>query len=214
MRESERSDLVGFSRKTAGLDLSPLDLERIDRFLELLELWNERLRLTGERDRATLLRKHVVDALACVPLIPANASFLDVGTGGGLPGAVIACVRPDLETTLLDSRQRPISFLNEVIRTVPLARTRALAMRAEDAAVDPSIAGRADVATARAVRMDTFFSIVRPLLAPGGRAISMQTPATTPEQAAAIAERHGFRLLETRDYDLPNEDQRRLIVVA
>jgi 16S rRNA (guanine527-N7)-methyltransferase len=212
--ESDRSVLVGFFRETVGRDLSTQDLERIDRYLDLLELWNERLRLTGERDRATLLRKHVVDALACVPLIPPGARFLDVGTGGGLPGAVIACVRPDVDTTLLDARQRPISFLNEVIRTVPLSRTRAIAIRAEDAANDPSIAGWAAVATARALRMDTFFSLVRPLLAPGGLAISMQTPVTTAGQAATVAARHGFRLVETRDYQLPDGDERRLVVVS
>jgi hypothetical protein len=62
--------------------------------------------------------------------------------------------------------------------------------------------------------MDTFFSLVRPLLAPGGLAISMQTPVTTIEQATAVAGRHGFRLVETRDYRLPDGDERRLVVVV
>ncbi len=214
MRETDRLALVAFCEATARVDLSRDDLDRIDRFVDLLELWNERLRLTGERDRSTLIRKHVADALACVSLVPPNGVLLDVGTGGGLPGAVIACVRPDVEAILLDSRQRPVSFLKEAIRAIPLPRARAVVLRAEDARTDRSIAGRVDIATARAIRMETFFSVARPLLAPHGRAVSMQTPATSAEEAAAIAARHGFRLLETRDYVLPDGDRRRLVIVG
>lgn len=214
MRDVDRSILVEFAKDVAGIDLSDRDVARIDAYLDLLAVWNDRLRLTGERERSVLVRKHVADAIACLPLLPPSASFLDLGTGGGLPGAIIACLRPDLETTLLDARQRSISFLNEVVRAIPLERTCAVAMRAEDAAEDPSIAGRIDVVVARALRMDQVFELAPPLLAPDGRVISMQTIATTAAKAAESAKRHGLRLVETRDYRLPDGDERRLVVVA
>lgn len=214
MSEFGDSELIGFCRRAFGVEIDPRDLETIGRFLDLLELWNTRLRLTGERDRTTLLRKHVVDAIACVPLMPPGGAYLDLGTGAGFPGVVVACLRPDLRTTLLDARQRPVSFLGEVIRTMPLPAARALALRAEEAANDVDIAHRQDVVTARALRMDAFFRLAKPLLAPGGRAISMQTPATDRLDAEAVAARCALRVLDVRDYRLPGGEPRRLVVAG
>jgi 16S rRNA (guanine527-N7)-methyltransferase len=207
-------ELIDFCTREFGQSIDPGALDAIDRFLDLLELWNERLRLTGERDRAALLRKHVVDAIACVPLMPAGGAYLDLGTGAGFPGVVVACLRPDLRTTLLDSRQRPVSFLSEAIRTLPLPSARALALRAEQAAADIAIGHQQDVVTARALRMDSFFRLAKPLLATGGRAISMQTPATDRLDAEAVAARCALRVLDVRDYRLPGGEPRRLIVAG
>ena len=214
MRGPDQWDLVGHCERAFGLRLAPEDVARIDRFLDMLELWNRRLRLTGERDRSTLLRKHVVDGLACVPLIPSGARVLDVGTGAGFPGAVVACVRPDVATTLLDARQRPVSFLGEVIRAVPLPRTRAVAMRAEDAAGDPAMARQQDVVTSRAIRFDRFVRLAQPLLASGGRMVSMQTPTTDRSTANAAARNVGLELLDLRDYRLPDGEPRRLVILG
>lgn len=213
MGESDQWDLVDFCHRSFGVELQPDDVGRIDRFLDLLEVWNRRLRLTGERDRRTLLRKHVADAIGCVALMPHGARLLDIGTGAGFPGAVVACVRADLQTTLLDAKQRPVSFLGEVIRNVPLPRASAVRMRAEDAG-GSSLAHRQDVVTSRAIRIELFVELAKPLLAPGGRAISMQATATDRARADAIAERAGMRVVAVHDYRLPDGEARRLVVIA
>lgn len=211
MEEPDRALLISAASRF-DVELGASALERIERFLDALELWNPRLRLTGERDRAVLLRRHVIDSLACVPLVPANGRLLDIGTGAGFPGAVIACVRPDTAIVLLDARQRPVSFLGEVIRTLPLEHVRAIAVRAEDAALDPSLAGRFDIVTCRALRMDLFLRLARPFLAERGTAISMQVPRVGRVEAETAAERAGLHLRELRDYALPDGDPRRLVV--
>lgn len=197
-----------------GLAPDAGSVARLGRFLEVLEVWNRRLRLTGERARDTLVRKHVIDALACVPLLPATGPVLDLGTGAGFPGAVLACVRPDLDVTLLDSRERVASFLGEVVRTVPLPRATPVVLRAEQAAADPALAGRQALVTSRAVRLESVVGWAAPLLAPGGRVVAMQTPQVDRAAAARTARRHGLAVVDERDYRLPGGERRRLVVLG
>lgn len=211
MDSADRDLLRSFARDRLGLDLGDAFTAAIDRFLDLLGVWNPRIRLTGERNPRVLVKKHVADSLACLAIMPSAGRVLDLGSGAGFPGVVVACARPDLDMLLLDSRQKAVSFLGEVIRTVPLARTRAVAMRAEDAVRDPGIGGRQQVVTARAVRMDVFVRLAKPLLAPGGLAVSMQTPQVEGEAAARIGARHGLEVARIVDYELPSGERRRLV---
>jgi 16S rRNA (guanine527-N7)-methyltransferase len=209
--EIDLRGLAEYSRTAFGLSLDADGCGRIEHFLELLELWNRTQRLTGERDRRVLLGKHVADSLACAAMPAAGDRVLDIGTGPGLPGAVIGCVRPDVNVTLLDSRERPITFLREAIRSVPLANVEAVRMRAEDAARTPSMAGAYGLITARAVRLDQVLPLAKPLLSAGGRIVSMQAQ-TTEAAARAAAEEAGIAFLELRDYRLPGGEPRRLLI--
>jgi 16S rRNA (guanine527-N7)-methyltransferase len=197
--------MVAIGAERLGVELEPAGVDRLDRFLAVLELWNRRARLTGERDRKVLIERHLIDSLAVVPHLPETGTVVDIGSGGGFPGIVLACVRPDLQVVLLESRRRPTSFLREAIRTIPLPAARAIESRAEDAAMDDELSARASVVIARAVRLDAFLAVAAPLLAPGGEAIAMQTPRTAdlaPSAGAArglhLAGRHDYRLAEGR----------------
>ena len=192
-----------------GVELLPEALDRIGRFLDLLGVWNRRLRLTGTLDSATIVRKHVVDSLAPVPELPSAGPVVDVGSGAGFPGIVIACVRPEVSLVLLEVRRRRVSFLRDAIRSIPLPAAEALEMRAEDAAHHPGLAGRASAVIARALRLEVFLGLAAPLLASGGLAIAMQTPRTL-AGAAASAGRRGLRLLATHPYTLPGGERRSL----
>jgi 16S rRNA (guanine527-N7)-methyltransferase len=199
--------------ETFGVRVDAEGIDRIGRFLDLLMLWNRRLRLTGERELEGLIRKHVIDSLACVPLMPLHGRILDLGTGAGFPGAVLSCVRPDADVTLLDARERPVTFLREVIRRLQLSHTLAVTMRAEDAVTDPMLATRHLLVTCRAVRIDVFLPLARRLLASGGLAVSMQTPRLARNTVQTMAREHGLGLVELRDYRLPDGEPRRLVVV-
>ena len=212
MTETDLRDLGDYSRSTLGLDLDRGALELIGRYVDLLALWNRSLRLTGERDPKVLLGKHAADSLACATLTTSSTRLLDIGTGAGFPGAVIGCARPDVDVTLLDSRERPISFLGEVIRSLPLPNVRAVVLRAEEAGRMPSMAASFDLVTSRAIRLDQFLDLAKPLVAPGGRIVAMQALATTDGLAAAAAAKSGLKLDEIRDYDLPAGEPRRLVI--
>jgi 16S rRNA (guanine527-N7)-methyltransferase len=197
-----------------GASLDGGAMGRLEKFIALLTLWNRRIRLTGDRDPTLLVSKHVVDSLAVLPEIAASGMVVDIGSGGGFPGIVLGCARPDLPLRLIESRRRPTSFLSEAIRTIPLPDAKALEMRAEDAASDPSLAGRASVVVSRALRLDLLVDVGAPLLAPGGSLIAMQTLSMGSAPAATVERRSGLNLRRTRDYRLPGGEPRRLLILA
>src|SRR5689334_5557447 len=108
--------LLAAGAADVGVEVGPEALGRLGRFLSELEVWNRRIRLTSERDRRRLIERHLIDSVAVVRHLPRSGRVLDIGSGAGFPGIVIACLRPDLEVVLLESRRRPTSFLRAVIR--------------------------------------------------------------------------------------------------
>jgi len=194
-----------------ALQIDDAALERIDRFITLLETWNRRIRLTGERERSVLVAKHVVDSLAVVPELPPAGTVVDVGSGAGFPGIILACVRPELDVVLLEARRKATSFLRAAIREIPLPAARAVEGRAEDAGRDATLSGHAAVVTTRAVRLDAFLPVAAPLLIASGEAIAMQTPRTAGIAAAAHGT-HQLRLERRREYRLPDGARRTLLV--
>src|SRR5690349_14117496 len=208
--ESADADVLVRGAASFGLDVSGDALARLARFVDLLLVWNARFRLTGDRDPDLIVRKHVLDSPAFAAYAAEGGPVVDVGSGAGFPGVPTACIHPALEIVLIESRRRPASFLAEVVRTVPLPAVRVANARAEDAASDPDIAGRATVVTARAVRLDVLLKLAQPLLAPGGRVVAMQTPATS-SGAIHVAGRSRFRLERTVDYRLAGGERRCLL---
>lgn len=193
-----------------SVDLDDSAAARLERYVALLSLWNRRGRMTAERDASAIVSKHVLDCLAPVPHLPRRGPVVDVGSGAGLPGIVVACVRPDLEIVLLESRRRRVSFLREAIRTIGLGRVEALEMRAEDAVRGAALEGRCPMALGRAIRLEQFLGLARPLLAPGGVALAMQTPRTA-SAAVPLARRCGFRIAQSERYVLPDGAARCLL---
>jgi 16S rRNA (guanine527-N7)-methyltransferase len=197
-----------------GVDVDAPAIQRITTFLAILESWNPRLRLTGERDSRALADKHTLDSLAVAAFLPVSGTVVDIGSGAGFPGIVLSCVRPDLEVVAVDSRRRPVSFLREVIRQVPLPHTRALERRGEELATAEALGGRVALVVGRALRLDVFLPLASPLLAPEGMVIAMQTPRITLDEAIRGGEAHGLSLMRVHDYRLPQGEQRRLLLFA
>jgi 16S rRNA (guanine527-N7)-methyltransferase len=195
-----------------GVELGIDALARLGDFVELLSLWNRRLRLTGETTRSRLLSRHVVDCLAAVPLLPARGPVADIGSGAGFPGIILACVRADLAMVLVEARRRHANFLREVARSLPLPQVRVLEKRAE-AAGRTELAHRIRVAISRGLRLDTFLDLVGSLLADDGVAVAMQTPRTA-RGAETYGAHRGLRLADAREYRLPDGTSRCILVLA
>jgi 16S rRNA (guanine527-N7)-methyltransferase len=208
---ADQVDLLCQRAAAWGVFLDEQATGKLGRFFDLLTAWNRRIRLTGERDQQRIVAQHGVDSVAAVRYLPATGLTIDVGSGGGFPGIILACARPELELVLLDARRRSVSFLREATRSIPLPRATALHMRAEDAAHDRSLACRAQVVIARGIRLDVFLPLAQPLLAPGGIAIAMQTPRIR-DTASVIGQGFGLRLAEVFDYHLAGGEPRSLLV--
>jgi 16S rRNA (guanine527-N7)-methyltransferase len=201
------------SAAALGVELPSAALDLLARYLGLLCEWNRRLPLTGDRDVETLIQKHMVDSLAPLPHLPPVGPVADIGSGAGFPGIVLACLRPSLEIVLIEPRRRAASFLREVIRSLPLPKVRVLEMRAEEAAPDAALAGRCRAVLSRAIRLDRFLSLARPLLASDGVVLALQTPGTVAADSSPGASASlGLELRATHDYALAGGERRRLAV--
>lgn len=208
-----QANLLRNGAHALGVQIDDAGILRIGRHLDLLMLWRARLRLTGEDDAAEIIQKHVLDSLAVCRQVGAEARVVDVGSGAGFPGIIVACARPDVRVSLIESRRRRASFLAEVVRSIPLTGSGVHAMRAEEAAGLPELAYTANVITARALRLDQLLEVAPVLLAPGGRVIAMQTANADMAVTRAIGERFGFAIETTDDYVLARGERRRLTVL-
>jgi 16S rRNA (guanine527-N7)-methyltransferase len=131
--------------------------------------------LLGPREVSRLWDRHLLNSAAVAELVPPDARLVDIGTGAGLPGLAMACVRPDLTVDLVESLLRRTDFLTEVVTALDLTdRVRVLRGRAEDIAVRNTV-GSAQFVTARAVApLDRLVRWSFPLLRPGGSLLAVK----------------------------------------
>jgi 16S rRNA (guanine527-N7)-methyltransferase len=179
----------------------PLDEAQAGRllgYLDLLQRWNKVYNLTAVRDPAQMMTHHLLDSLAVVAPLrrylggagDTGASILDVGSGGGLPGVVIATTGPQLQVTCVDTVQKKVTFVRQVAAELRLPNLQALHTRVE------AITDRQwPVITARAfASLPDIVKLTRPLLAPGGVWMAMKGQHPADEIAALPADVEVFRI--------------------
>lgn len=113
-----------------SLSLSPEQQGQIEDYLALLVKWNKVFNLTAVDAPEQMMSRHVADSLSIVPYLDGD-SLLDVGTGAGLPGLIIAIVRPDIQVTLLDSNAKKTRFLQQVKAQLSLSNVTVVHGRIE-----------------------------------------------------------------------------------
>jgi 16S rRNA (guanine527-N7)-methyltransferase len=147
----------------AALGLGGPALARLEAYLDLLAQWSRRINLTGARTAEERVALLVAEVLPAGPLVDAG-SLLDVGSGNGSPGLVLALLRDELDVTLLEPRARRWAFLREAVRVTGRERVEVLRLR-HDAYRGPP----ARTLTLRGLRLP--LSELQPLVAPGGRVL-------------------------------------------
>ncbi|MDR3255861.1 MAG: 16S rRNA (guanine(527)-N(7))-methyltransferase RsmG [Synergistaceae bacterium] len=148
-------------------------IQKLRRYAGLLGAANAKARLTGPSDPDTLYDEHITDALAALPYLPENLSFVDVGTGGGLPGLVWCICRPAARGTLLDSIGKKIALVAEMAEELGCSNAEAVNRRSEDFARERREGF--DIATARAVAdARVLVEYLSPLVRAGGRLIAFK----------------------------------------
>lgn len=172
--------------------------ERLDlacRYAELLATDGVTKGIIGPSESGRLWDRHLVNCAVVADLLPETGTLVDIGSGGGLPGVVLAMLRPQLRVTLLEPMLRRVVFLNECVETLALGNVTVLRGRAEDVAGEV----RADVATARAVApLDRLLEWGRDVLRPGGTLLAIKGRGAEDELAAAgpVLKRLGARSAE------------------
>jgi len=155
------------------LGLSDDCLNRLLQYQDQLALWNTAFNLTSIRDPQAMLVRHLLDSLSILPHLPAGR-LLDIGTGGGLPGMVIAICQPERECVLLDSNSKKIRFLRQVTADLKVSNAKPVQVRVEDQTAQREL-GQFNVVTSRAFAALTEFAQVgRPYLAAHGVLAAMK----------------------------------------
>ena len=118
-----------------GVEITEDIKNKLNTYGNLLLEWNEKINLTAIKEPEAVLYKHFYDCILFLKHnnLPENSTLIDVGTGAGFPGMVLKIVRPDLEITLLDSLNKRLVFLNEVITALNLKGIKTVHIRAEEA---------------------------------------------------------------------------------
>lgn len=151
--------------KQLGLSLSDESLELLLRYQDALVLWNKAYNLTAIREPKEMLVKHLLDSLSILQHLP-SGRLLDVGTGGGMPGMIIALCQPERECVLLDSNGKKIRFLVQFIADLKLKNVKAVQTRVEDEAMIQQL-GQFDVITSRAfASLTDFVNAAQPYMHP------------------------------------------------
>ena len=169
-----------------GLAVAPEQTRALMQYLALLQHWNTTYNLTAVRDPAAMLTQHLADCLAVVqPLtreVPAGR-VLDAGSGGGLPGVVLAIMLPALDVTCVDSVAKKAAFVQQVAGTLGLLNLHAVHARVEHLASPPF-----DLITSRAfTSLGDFTALTHRLLVPNG--VWMAMKGKRPEAELAALER-------------------------
>lgn len=177
-----------------GLTLDERACGRLTRYLDLLERWNRAYNLTAVRDRPSMRVQHVLDCLAVIAPLrrqrPGGGRLLDVGSGGGLPGAVIAITAPEFDVTCIDAVGKKAAFVQQAAGSLELPNLRGVHGR-----VESGLAGEYHVITSRAfASLADFVVATRERLAPGGCWAAMKGREPADEIAAVPADVEVFHV--------------------
>ncbi|MCU4122046.1 16S rRNA (guanine(527)-N(7))-methyltransferase RsmG [Variovorax sp. N23] len=193
-----------------GLALDDRQCERLLAYGALILKWNKVYNLTALRDPATVMTHHLLDSLSVIAPLqrerPGATRLLDVGAGAGLPGVVIAILRPDIDVTCLDAVAKKTAFVQQVAAELKLPNLRGLHARVE------TLTGRYDVISSRAfASLPDFYNGSMQLLAEEGVWLAMKGKVPADELAALPP---GVDVFHVEQLTVPGLDAERCIVWA
>ncbi|SMG02605.1 16S rRNA (guanine(527)-N(7))-methyltransferase RsmG [Burkholderia singularis] len=169
--------LLSNGANALGVALSDEQRNALLNYVELLAKWNAVYNLTAIRDPHQMLIQHILDSLSIVPYIGVRAasSVLDVGSGGGLPGIVLAIALPEWQVTLNDIVHKKSAFQTQAKAELKLGNLSVVTGRVETLHPGKAIPGKFDVIVSRAFAdLADFVTLARHLVAPGGSIWAMK----------------------------------------
>lgn len=160
--------------------LTDIQVKQLYRYYELLIEWNHVMNLTAITEMNEVITKHFVDSISIIKVFPdieeKEWSLIDVGTGAGFPGIPLKIVFPKLRVTLLDSLNKRVKFLNQVIEEIGLSHIEAIHCRAEDFGSSALYRENYDLCVSRAVaNISTLSEYCLPFVKTGGIFVSYKS---------------------------------------
>lgn len=197
--------------KELGIDLNNRDIERFQMYKELLKEWNTKINITAITDDEEIDIKHFLDSLTpyVTNLFNDDKKIIDVGTGGGFPGLPLKIMNENLKVTLLDSLNKRIIFLNEVISSLGLKDIDAIHGRAEELSRTKEYREVYDICISRAVAsLNTLCEYCIPFVKVGGYFISMKGPDVDEEleESKRAIQTLGGKLIDKQIITIPGSD--------
>lgn len=202
-----------------GVSLTDRQTEQFLIYYEMLVEWNSFMNLTAITEYEEVMKKHFVDSVSLIKAydVTKPVSVIDVGTGAGFPGLALKIAFPNLELTLLDSLNKRIQFLNEVIERLALTGIKTIHGRAEDYARPGMLREKYDLCVSRAVaNLSTLAEYCLPFVKKGGFFISYKSEKISEEIKAALGAISvlGGNVKEQVEFLLPNSNiYRNLFVI-
>lgn len=221
---SKEEYLISLTKKL-NINLSKEQVEAFIKYYELLVEWNEKINLTAITQYEEVCLKHFVDSMSIVNAFSSydealeffsGKKLIDVGTGAGFPGVCLKFLFPELNITLMDSLDKRIKFLNEVIKELSLDKIETVHARVEEFAKKSEFREQFDFATARAVAsLPVLSEYCLPFVKLGGEFIAYKSEKADEEVSLS---QHAFSVLGGKlkknvSFVLPETDYKRAIIV-
>lgn len=211
MDQSFRETLERGAR-ALGIDVPSSALPLLERFADRLLAWNRKVNLTAITAPAEVAEKHLLDSLLLLRSLGSARSLLDVGSGAGLPGVVVGCVRPELEIVCCDSVAKKVAFVKAVAVDLGLARVRGIVARATGTPeVDRLPVSEAVVSRALA-EPSVWVPLGSAYVAPGGTLLAMLGKVEAEAKLADLGAAAGLDLESVERYELPFSRSSRAVV--
>lgn len=204
--------------KKLRAEVSEAQTEQFLKYSQLLVEWNKKMNLTAITDPDGISVKHFLDSV--LPLYTVGlsdcVSIADIGTGAGFPGIPLKIMRPEFKLTLVDSLNKRIRFLSEVVKELKLDDTECIHARAEELGRDEEYRGRFDAVVSRAVaNMTVLCEYCMPLVKRGGIFVALKADGSAAELNAAksMIKKLGGKLEDVLSVPLPMSDIKRDLIV-
>ena len=215
MEKEEFDEIMIKNLKELDIKLSENQLKQFYKYMNILIEWNKFINLTNITEPIEIIQKHFVDSLTILKYIKGTDTVIDVGTGAGFPGIPIKIAFPKTKIVLLDSLNKRIKFLNEVINKLELKNVKVIHGRAEDLGHNEEHREKYDIAIARAVApLNVLSEYLIPFVKINGNSICMK--GSKGKEEAKIGEKAikilGGNIEEIKEFILPNTSIERTVI--
>lgn len=216
MNREEFKKIMIFYGEKIDIKFTEEQLNQFYKYMNLLLEWNEKINLTAITDPNEVILKHFIDSLTINKYIKENSTLADVGTGAGFPGIPLKILRPDLKITLVDSLNKRINFLNEVINKLNLVNIETVHSRIEDFGKDKKYRESFDFVTARAVaNLAVLSEYLLPIAKVGGQCVCMKGSSVEEELSNGknAIKVLGGNIKNIDEFVLPDSDMSRNVII-